>query len=149
MSEVQKKLETPAQEQPQEEPKKPSVDEVMAAIDLLLKAKQEERWVVSPELSQAITDLRKAVEDLKAAVKEFSGRPGFKPGLRPPLIEWDKAGVGPDVIALLEIQSGPDGKRTIHPKKYLAGEWEKINNYLRGLGFDWVSAGKKSHWREK
>ena len=38
------------------------------------------------------------------------------------------------------------GKLVVTPKKFLGDVWGEYNDFLRGAGFKWVSAGKLSHW---
>jgi len=137
------------QPKPDEEPKKPTIDDVVNAIEDLLQTRKDEKWIVPPEVTQVMLDLKAAVEDLKNVVKEISVTISAGPRARAPVIEWDKAGIGPDVMALLEISMGPDGKRTVRAKKYMGDDWAKVNHYLMAIGFKWKSEGKKSHWREK
>ena len=34
----------------------------------------------------------------------------------------------------------------VTPRKFLGDAWGGYNDFLRGVGFKWVSAGKLSHW---
>lgn len=45
----------------------------------------------------------------------------------------------------VDVMIADDGGR-VEPKKYLGDLWVDLNEYLDPLGYEWVSAGKESHW---
>jgi len=54
--------------------------------------------------------------------------------------------IGPDITKLLELEPKMD-KLLVKRKRYLdTNQWACVNNAIRKLGGEWISAGKDSHW---
>jgi len=55
--------------------------------------------------------------------------------------------IGPDITELLEFEPKID-RLIIKRKRYLdTGQWTTVNNAIRELGGEWISAGKESYWK--
>ena len=39
-----------------------------------------------------------------------------------------------------------NGRLAVTPRKFLGPDWGGYNDFLRGVGFTWVSKGRLSHW---
>ena len=113
--------------------KKPSIDELQRRISELLN--------VLNMISRDLIEISKALREMSPSAPKASATPtGGK-------IEEVKAAFPEDLKEMLNFEE-TETYIVIKPRQYLGSEnFAKIASIVRGMGGEYVSAGKESHFR--